>query len=278
MENDLLTLNGVTKRIENRILFRNVQLTVQKNQAIAITGHNGCGKSTLLNIMAGFSAIQSGTIKRHQDLKINFVPESFPRLAVSARKYVQSVGLIEGIPAAELEVKSQALFKQFFLEEMVDTPLKHLSKGTLQKIAVIQALLTVPDILLLDEPLSGQDSDSQKVFIQLMNEYVAGGGAIVMSCHEKYLIHQVATVAYEMTDKSLQEKAIEPIHSVLQRLHFSHQQLDQPLPAIVSEASEKVEQKEHETVLIVTSDKSHALLQEMLQAGFELRRMTDEIF
>ncbi|WP_243145507.1 ATP-binding cassette domain-containing protein, partial [Clostridium neonatale] len=66
--------------------------------------------------------------------------------------------------------------------------IKNLSKGTLQKISVIQAFLSKPYILLLDEPLSGQDSESQKMFIKMVKELIKDDVTVIMSCHESFLI------------------------------------------------------------------------------------------
>lgn len=68
------------------------------------------------------------------------------------------------------------------MDDLLKTPMQYLSKGSLQKVAVIQALLQTPDILLMDEPLNGQDIASQRVFIELMEAlkkkmYVSNGSA-----------------------------------------------------------------------------------------------------
>ncbi len=76
--------------------------------------------------------------------------------------------------------------------------MKYLSKGTLQKVGVIQALLKIPDILILDEPLSGQDVQSQEMFVKLMKELNQGGMTLVMACHEKYLVEQLAQEVYQI--------------------------------------------------------------------------------
>ena len=90
------------------------------------------------------------------------------------------------------------LCKDFFLEDMLNTSMKNLSKGTLQKIGVIQALLKPPQILLLDEPLSGQDADSQQVFIRKINQLRKENVTILMSCHEPYLIKSISDTLYVM--------------------------------------------------------------------------------
>ena len=94
-----------------------------------------------------------------------------------------------------MEEGIKRLGEDFFLSEMLDLSMQSLSKGTLQKISVMQALLAKPDVLLLDEPLSGQDRESQKVFVQKINMLRNAGTTIFMSCHEKKLVKAISEQA-----------------------------------------------------------------------------------
>ena len=83
--------------------------------------------------------------------------------------------------------------------------MKSLSKGTLQKIGVIQTLLCKPEVLLLDEPLSGQDEDSKRVFICKINKLREKGTTIIMSCHEKELTDALSEKQYTIQKGLFQE-------------------------------------------------------------------------
>ena len=87
---------------------------------------------------------------------------------------------------------------QFHLEAMLKTPMKYLSKGTLQKAAVIQALLGKRELMFLDEPLSGQDTLSQMTLIQELRRRKEEGMTLIMACHETYLIEELADRIYEI--------------------------------------------------------------------------------
>ena len=97
------------------------------------------------------------------------------------KQYLEYMGSIDHITHNEYKAKYEELIHNFHMDSMVDIQMKHLSKGSLQKVGVIQALLKKPDVLLLDEPLSGQDVESQNYFIQLVNDLKSQGVAIVMS-------------------------------------------------------------------------------------------------
>ena len=83
--------------------------------------------------------------------------------------------------------------------------MKNMSKGSLQKVGVIQALMAPHDAILLDEPLSGQDVPSQEVFVSKMNELKSQGKAIFISCHEKKLIDELSDKVYTIQSGRLKD-------------------------------------------------------------------------
>lgn len=195
---ELIKLENVSKKYDARLILDNVLLSIYENQSVAFTGHNGSGKSTILKILAGLITPAQGKVIHSGRLLFHYVPERFPKTNLTAGQYLKRMGQIDGLTHIEIEEKCNQLSRDFFLEDMLGTPMKNLSKGTLQKIGVIQALLRQPDILLLDEPLSGQDVDSQQVFIKKMNELRKNNVTILMSCHEPYLIKSISDTLYVM--------------------------------------------------------------------------------
>ena len=188
----LITLENVTKIYEGNVIIDHVSHDYCMGESIALTGHNGCGKSTLLKIIAGLIRINSGKVIHHKKLRFSYVPEKFPAMNIRMTDYLKNIAEMEDVDFAEV----QGLIRDFFLESMVRTRLNELSKGSLQKVGVIQALIAPHDILLLDEPLSGQDAASQDVFIRKINELRNRGVSIFMSCHEKRLIDELSDHEY----------------------------------------------------------------------------------
>ncbi|WP_148411172.1 ATP-binding cassette domain-containing protein [Murimonas intestini] len=205
MENSIIELKKITKIYNQNVLLKDIDLSIRKGQSISFIGHNGIGKSTLLKIVSGLVRPDAGKIICSKKLLFHYIPEHFPKMNISAFQYIRHMGRIDGIGREDLEKRSSELFKMFYMDEMTDIPMKHLSKGTLQKVGVIQALLTEPDVLLLDEPLSGQDTDSQKVFIDTMNMLRKNGCTLLMSCHEMNLVNSISDTVYEIRDKQLQK-------------------------------------------------------------------------
>lgn len=155
---------GVGKAYGPNALFRGVNLAVRRGGCAALIGRNGVGKTTLLRIAAGLTAPTEGTVRRALNLSIGYVPENLPRLPMTARQFLRHMAAIEGL-GEEDEAEGRRLITDFSLDDLMDLPMTRLSKGTLQKVAVMQAFLRRRDLLILDEPLSGQDEKSREVFI-----------------------------------------------------------------------------------------------------------------
>lgn len=238
-----------------------------------MTGHNGCGKSTLLRIVSKLTDITSGKVIHHGNLKFNYIPEHFPKLCFSAREYIENMGRIEKLPIKEINHKAEKLFHNFNMDHMLDIQMKHLSKGSLQKVGVIQALLMQPDVLLLDEPLSGQDVDSQKYFIRLVNELKARGVAIVMSCHEMFLVNQVSDTAYRIQNHRLEAIDIDHLSNMDYDLLCFENSMEHKVSKLVALEVEKVEYSGLNVRLITKREKSNRVIFEMLKDGYQLRSM-----
>ena len=119
MDNVIISLNNVSKRFGRRVILDHVNLDIKKGDSIALLGHNGSGKSTLLRMICSITAVTSGKIESAA-LKFNYVPEHFPKLDLTAREFIDALGLIEGLPAAIVGAKSRELFHAFYMDEMID--------------------------------------------------------------------------------------------------------------------------------------------------------------
>ena len=164
-------------------------------------GVNGCGKSTLLRILAGLSNPSSGEVSLQAGTRMAFIPDRYEKINMTLGKFMEHMYLME--TEREGRDRMAHYLHQFHLETMLKTPMKYLSKGTLQKAAVIQALLGKRDLMFLDEPLSGQDTLSQMTLIQELRERKEEGMALIMACHETYLIEELADRIYEIKEGEL---------------------------------------------------------------------------
>lgn len=269
---ELITLKNITHQYQNETILQDLNLTVSEHQSIAFTGHNGCGKSTLLKIIAGLIRCTQGSIRYYRDPLFHYVPERFPKMNLTARQYLSRMGKLDSLDAGEVCRQIKKLSGDFFLSEMLDLPMKHLSKGTLQKVSVIQALMKRPDVLLLDEPLSGQDTDSQNVFIEKVNELRRQGTVLIMSCHEQYLMDSISDTVYKIDNKKLfrldDKKSSGGRHYIL----WFEKGIESRLP---ESCSGRMTSYGDRYKMEVQENESNQLIACMIQEGWLLRGMED---
>ncbi|GAB6931405.1 ABC transporter ATP-binding protein [Paenibacillus sp. JCM 10914] len=186
----LLTLSDVHKRYGTLTVLQQVNWTISKGECVALTGGNGAGKSTLLQLIAKLAHPTTGSRIEHMEpIMIGFVPERFPALRFKPSEYLSHMAAIRGMSQKAAAKRIDAIMSVFRLQ---DTRMTLSSKGMLQKVNVMQALLMEPDLLVLDEPLSGLDESSQMEMIRVLTEIKRQGTAIAMSVHEPLLISSVA--------------------------------------------------------------------------------------
>lgn len=199
----MIHLHQISKIYGEKHVLREITQSFAEGSATAFVGHNGCGKSTLLKVLSGLIRPTQGRVQYDRPLTIHYVPEKFPVTYLTAEQYLLHMGMIDGLPKDRLAGKIRQLAEDFYMTRHLQSRMSTLSKGTLQKVGVIQALLTMPDVLLLDEPLSGQDVDAQKVFVEKVNELRGRGITLFMSCHEPELVTAITERAYTIEQGKL---------------------------------------------------------------------------
>ncbi|SDY14599.1 ABC-type multidrug transport system, ATPase component [Evansella caseinilytica] len=200
-----IQLKNIYYSIDKKTILENISLTVSTNECLAVTGKNGSGKSTLLRLLAGFLPPAKGEIHRNAQT-IGYVPERPPEvLRFTPEEYLKHMGQIAGIDSARLHAHIKQLFSQMGLDKYQAVPLKNLSKGNKQKVNIIQALLNDPEILLMDEPLSGLDADSQKDLEELLKALKNTGITIIFTAHEPGLPEQLADRIIHVHQRKIRE-------------------------------------------------------------------------
>ena len=161
-----------------RVLFRNVSLSLAPGQAIVLRGANGSGKTTLLRILAGLTRAETGTVDRpapfhwiaHRD---GLKPHETPRthLTLWARAW--------GCPVDGIET----ILDRMGLARPADVPARHLSAGQRRRTALARLHLHDRPLWLLDEPFTALDRDGTALLTDMMTAHCAAGGGIVAAIH-----------------------------------------------------------------------------------------------
>jgi ABC-2 type transport system ATP-binding protein len=179
-------LDGVGKRygLRQPWIVREVSVDVTAGRLIRLEGRNGSGKSTLLRVIAGVTAPSAGRVSGRP--KAGYVPERFPGgLGFSAREYLGHMSRIHGLRGAAAAAAVDEWLERLGAAEYAGSPLRTLSKGMCQKVAIAQALLARPGLLVLDEAWTGLDYVARATLDTAVTERLAAGGTVFFVDHHQ---------------------------------------------------------------------------------------------
>ncbi|WP_244258062.1 ATP-binding cassette domain-containing protein [Streptomyces sp. Tu 2975] len=164
-------------------VLRGVDLDLRPGTLFRVQGANGSGKSTLLRLLAGIDAPSEGRITGRP--RTAYVPERFPAaLPFTAAGYLTRLGRIHGLGRRAAAAGAAEWLERFGAAAYARTPLGELSKGTSQKVAVAQALLARPELLVLDEAWTGLDTPAREQLDLAVAELVTAGASVVHVDHD----------------------------------------------------------------------------------------------
>ncbi len=178
-------------------------LEVPTGTVFALVGPNGAGKTTAIGLLTGLLTPTSGSVRvfdvdvaaRPLEAKrrVGFVPDRpylWPRW--TPRESLRFVGAVFGARSAALEARIDEELARFGAEDAADRPNQELSHGTRQKVALAQAFLHDPDLVVLDEPMVGLDPLAQKLLVERLRERTAAGAAVLLTTQQLSLAEEVA--------------------------------------------------------------------------------------
>ncbi|UUU30179.1 ATP-binding cassette domain-containing protein [Streptomyces sp. CA-210063] len=204
----LLSLEGVGRRYGFRgpWVLRDIGLELAPGALIRVEGANGTGKSTLLRVLAGIDAPTEGRVTGRP--RTAYVPERFPAaLPFTAVEYLTHLGAVHGLDRPAAARAADEWLERFGAAEYARTPMAELSKGSSQKVAVAQALLAEPELLVLDEAWTGLDTDAREELERLVVERTTAGAAVVFVDHDPRRLAGVPDATYAVVGGGLNFRA-----------------------------------------------------------------------
>lgn len=179
----MITISGLSKSYNGKKAVDNLSFTMREGTLFALLGSNGAGKSTTIKMILSLVKKDEGMIDMPKDVSIGYSPETpyFPPFLTGMEVLIY-YGALQKIPRKELKEESGRLLELVGLEED-KTKIKFYSKGMLQRLALAQALLGDPDLLILDEPCAGLDAMGRIEIIELIGMLKKQGKTILMNSH-----------------------------------------------------------------------------------------------
>lgn len=192
MKKELVSLKKVGKSYINKgiehFLFNDFSLSIKRSEFIAIFGPNGCGKTTLLNMISGIDKEFTGSSERNPHLKVSFVFQNYREALFPWLTVMENIAFPLSLKGISVENRNKAvkeLCNKLSVSINLDAFPYALSGGQQQMVSILRALITKPDLLLMDEPFSALDYETTLFLIEKMQEiWKKTGVAIVFVSHE----------------------------------------------------------------------------------------------
>ena len=162
-----------------------VTFRLQPGEIVTVVGPNGSGKSTLLRALLGIVPASSGRVRRAEGLRVGYVPQ---RLHID-RSMPMTVGRFLSLPVRRSAADAEAALLRVGLPAMVSRQMTGLSGGQFQRVLLARALLSRPQVLVLDEPTQGLDQPGEAAFYRLLAEVRREMGcAVLMVSHDLHVV------------------------------------------------------------------------------------------
>lgn len=199
----LASLMTGRRGVDSIPVLQDVELRVRRGESLGLIGENGAGKSTLLKLIAGVLTPSEGSVRVDGrigallELGAGFHPE------YSGRDNVTMSAVLYGLKPAELRAKLDEIIAFADIGRYVDEPVKHYSSGMVVRLgfAVVAALR--PDLLITDEVLAVGDEAFQKKCIRWIEDYLGGGGTLLLVSHSMYHVQKLCRHALWLRDGSV---------------------------------------------------------------------------
>ncbi|MCF0197077.1 MAG: ABC-F family ATP-binding cassette domain-containing protein [Bacteroidaceae bacterium] len=222
-----LQAQGLTRNVGDRVLFHDLSFSIGQGEKCGLIAQNGTGKSTLLNILAGKDQPDSGAVVYASDLKVGYLEQTpvYPMdltvieacfwhgnettnlireyehcLATPGHPDLQRIlDSMEQHKAWDYETRSKTILSQLAINEF-DKPLSQLSGGQLKRVALANALIMEPDLLILDEPTNHLDLQ----MIEWLEGYLSRSTlTLLMVTHDRYFLDRVCKTIFELDDTTI---------------------------------------------------------------------------
>ncbi len=181
----LLQARDISVLLAGAEVLSHVSLAVQPGEIVTVLGPNGSGKSTLLRALLGIVPLSGGSVARAAGLRLGYVPQRLAfdvSLPMTVRRFLS-------LPYRSSDAEASAALKRVGVEGSEGRQMSALSGGQFQRVLLARALLTRPQLLVLDEPTQGLDQPGEAAFYRLIEEVRRETGAgVLMVSHDLHVV------------------------------------------------------------------------------------------
>lgn len=201
-----IEVDDITKVFGGRTVLQNVSFDVEKGSVHGFLGPNGAGKTTTMRVITDLLRPDSGEVRINgvknsgglngTNSSIGFLLEDPPLYKdMLVKEYLSFVGALKKVSSSDIRKNLDYCINALDLSSVLNRSIENLSKGFKQRVGIAQALIHMPEILILDEPTAGLDPQSvveiRNLILELRNEHT-----IIISSH---LLHEMSLVCDQVT-------------------------------------------------------------------------------
>jgi ABC-2 type transport system ATP-binding protein len=210
---NLVVVDRLVKRYGPRVAVRGVSFEIEEGEVIGLLGPNGSGKSTILRVLAGYFPPSAGSVRiagidvagdslgaRRQ---VGYVPEDAPIYdAMRVAEFLHFMAAIKGVPGRATRGAVATAAERLDLGPVLGMPIGKLSRGYRQRVAIAQALVNDPPLLILDEPTNALDA-YQVIAVRTLVRSLAGRRTVLVASHVLTEIERLASRVIILLDGRL---------------------------------------------------------------------------
>ena len=197
-----ITIRGLTKRFGDKEVLRGLDLDVSAGQILGYIGPNGAGKTTTVRILTGMLDEFQGHVSvcghnvsaapLEVKRRIGYVPESAALYdSLTPLEFLRFIGRLHAIDTPEIERRAREMLALLGLGDELDRRVSTFSKGMRQKVLIVAAFIHNPEVIVLDEPLSGLDANSAVAVKEIISQSAAAGRTVFYCSHVMDVVERI---------------------------------------------------------------------------------------
>ncbi len=194
----MLKFSDVSKRYKSKFAVKSININIENGKVYLFVGENGSGKSTTIKLISRIIYTNEFSIFKNEYKRIMYLPDK--------RNYPKTLSSLEFLKYYLVNQDFKKIEEYMIKYELPNKAISSLSKGNMQKVGIIQMVLSDGDLYAFDEPTDGLDNESISLFIEDLKELVSKGKTIVISTHKKNLYSDLKPNIYKFEDGVCNEK------------------------------------------------------------------------
>jgi len=201
--NPIIQVRGLSKSYGSNKVLKHIDLEVEAGQIIGYIGPNGAGKSTTVKILTGLDGdfegevILNGINVKDDPLAVKRIIGYIPEVAeiydvLTPLEYLDLIGKLHDMPEEQIIERATNMLKHFGLADHFDKRMDTFSKGMRQKVLIVSGLIHNPQIIFMDEPLTGLDANTVIMVKEIISKLSEEGKTIFYSSHMMDIVEKVS--------------------------------------------------------------------------------------